>query len=78
MDTISHPRIFLVIKEVVERKLDTPSFMFGNTRPDYFSSLITIPHFNDNAMGFITSEIKNLTQYKIKKIATVQKNSPKG
>lgn len=71
MNTISHIRMSLLIKEAVERKLDikldTAGFMFGNIKPDYSSYFVTIPHFKDNAMDFVTSEINNLMQCRIKK-----------
>ena len=69
MHTITHLSMSLAIRKLVEKhlpiKLDKVGFMLGNIKPDFAPRLVKIPHYRDDAIHFVKSEIKALLNYQI-------------
>lgn len=69
MNTFTHlgisVRIMDALREKMNIQLNRAGFMLGNIKPDLSPRLIAIPHFKEDAIGFIQSEIKKLINTKI-------------
>lgn len=78
MNTFNHLDIARIVQKSMEDEflieIDTAAFIYGNIKPDISPDLIKIPHYIEDGLGFVESQIEVLLYYRLNTISKCTKD----